>query len=857
MRAGVILCLLLTFTTLSADELPSGDEPADIPEMEYVLVTGTRIKRADTEGLLPVTVFDKAMIDLSGETSLADFVRNLSFNTWGSGRSMSATGDIGTAQVSLRGLGPSRSLVLVDGRRLPKAPIATSFQDLNTIPVGSVERIEVLSDGASAIYGSDAIAGVINIITRDDYDGWELMYGHGEPAAGGDRDYGSLLFGASGQRWNVVASYSFNDQAASYQSDYDFYEPAEGFWTLWSNNFTTLDPSTYQHLWNFTAIPGGCAGSDAFVLAQDPWSLSGEVCSYDFNRVETLETSIDTDGVLLKGEYELNERWTLWANASWSETEAGSRLGPFVASNLFFGLPPLSPDSPNNPTNPASALHDPAFGPNVPVFYWHAFSEVGLQDETTTTTLEDLQIGASGSLGTVELDFGIRTTDNETEDVTDNIVPLEAVHGLIADGSYNLAHPGANPGLLDSIGQTSRLHWRYDQDEVFATASWSMFELGGMPVHWVLGGEYREERSVFRPPATGFYGESRDIERDATAVYFESLLPFGPDVELSLAGRYDDYSDWGDNFSPKISMRWRALEQLVLRASYGEGFRAPELSVMAFGAREGWDVTIDDPVTCKVVGQPPECEVWFWGTQTVSSDLDAEQSDNWSFGLVWEPASRFEIALDYYDIEVSDQIYFFGPGQVVDMERWGETLPAGLGITRDPESGVLLSVTSGWGNHVFVETSGLDLSASYDFEAGPGRWHSNLQASYVLDMSSAGEIDWAGLSGRPELRATLSNHYELDSFTFAWNVNFISSQDWDPAFGITNGALEGDVPSWTTHDLQASWRTPWNGRLSLGARNAFDEQPKLDVGSTRGYRYNTHLYDAFGRIIYAEITQAF
>ena len=368
-RAGVLLIPLLASTPLICQEQPDGDDTAAAGEMEHVVVTGTRIRHAETEGLLPVTVFDKAMIELSGETSLADFVRNLSFNTWGSSRSMTGTGDIGTAQVSLRGLGANRSLILVDGRRLPKAPVATTFQDLNTIPMGAVKRIEVLSDGASAIYGSDAVAGVINIITRDDYEGWEIMYGHGEPDAGGDRDYGSLLFGTSGDRWNLFASYSFNDQAISYYTDYDFYEPAEGFWTLWSNNFTTLDPMTYEHLWNFTAIPGGCDGSDAFNLMPDPWSLSGETCSYDFNSVDSLETSVDTEGVLVKGEYELSDRWRLWANVSWSETEADSRLGPSLASSLFLGLPPLPPDSPNNPTNPASRLYDPVFGPNVPVFY--------------------------------------------------------------------------------------------------------------------------------------------------------------------------------------------------------------------------------------------------------------------------------------------------------------------------------------------------------------------------------------------------------------------------------------------------------------------------------------------------------
>jgi len=268
--AGVICtgacAFLLSHAPLALAQDETADQGEEAAELTKITVTGTRIKRVDAEGALPVTVIDREMIDQSGETSLSDLLRNLTFNSFGSPPTR-FQGDQGVSQVNLRGLGSNRTLILVDGRRLPKAPTSTAYQNIANIPLGSVERVEILSDGASAIYGSDAIGGVINIITRKDYTGWELMYGHAEPQYGrGKREQGSVMFGTGSGRYRLLVTLSFNNRDISYVADFPGYEPGE---SLFANNFDVTDPEYGFPYFNFTPIPGGCEGSDAFYLVPD------------------------------------------------------------------------------------------------------------------------------------------------------------------------------------------------------------------------------------------------------------------------------------------------------------------------------------------------------------------------------------------------------------------------------------------------------------------------------------------------------------------------------------------------------------------------------------------------------------
>jgi iron complex outermembrane receptor protein len=850
-RVGVLGLLLLGFSAaLAQDE--SSEESEDAQELQRMSVTGTRIKRVDAEGALPVTIIDREMIELSGETSLQDLLRNLTFNSFGSYTSQ-FQGDMGTSQVDLRGLGSGRTLILVDGRRLPKAPVATASQSVNTIPMGAVERIEVLSDGASAIYGSDAIGGVINIITRKDYSGWELMYGRAQPQYGeGERDEGTIMWGKGFDQSNLLVNFSWNNRDISY--DRDFKDPEQGE-SLISNNFIPIDPETGQPSVSWwTAFPGGCQDTDAFKLVPDPSSLSGEICVYDYAAVAAAETSEDTQGLLVKFAHEINTNWQLWTDVYATRVEAFGRFAPAPYSSFYDNFP-IPADSPNNPTNPESPMYDPVFGPNVPVHWNHRFESMGFRDFTREASMIDVQAGVNAWLGGIEFELGLRKTWNWTDSEFLNWLNDSQIYQVINDGSYNMQAPASTPEeILDRL----RLHFyddfRFDQEELFTTLSWDLFETPAGPVQWVLGGELRREQYRFQGSAVTFDDvipyEDEAAQRDTTSLFFETLVPLTSDFELSLAGRYDDYSDWGSEFSPKISARWRVHDTLVTRASWGEGFRAPRLSINAI---EGFSFPAygRDPQSCAATGRPEGCLTIYQSTFTVSPELGAETSDQSSFGLVWEPADWFSQTIDYYDIRLENAIGQYGPGQVWGLDQAGLPLPAGLAVIRAP-NGLLQEIIHGWANYGFVETTGLDLNAKIHFDLGPGRWRSQLMYSHIFDygFENLGEPSGniVGTPTYPEARATLSNYYDIRDFTFAWNLHYTAEQrDLDSEILF----YDKEVPTWVTHDVQVNYHTPWNGRFTLGVQNVTGKE-----APDAGY-FSFWLYDFYGRVFYADYTQTF
>src|SRR6056297_1458139 len=339
------------------------EEAADL---DRVTVTGSRIKRTDIEGALPVTVIDRDQIENSGYSSAGEFIRQLPFNSFGSYRPQSGSSFAGAALVNLRGLGAARTLVLINGRRLPKAPQTGASNDLNIIPLGAVERIEILTDGASAIYGSDALGGVINVILRKDFQGAELMLGAADPSIpeeGGDRTEGSVVFGASSATSSIIAGASWDTRDIVFARDYPWTTPGASFY---GNSFRHIADGVSPFA--LTAIPGGCepttfADPNAARPVASPGlaNSDGETfrCGYDFTLVSADEASFDNKSAFARAEHQLSPDWTLYSDILYARSESFGRYAPVpdTSDPIFGGLGAISVDSPNNPTNPAS----PAF----------------------------------------------------------------------------------------------------------------------------------------------------------------------------------------------------------------------------------------------------------------------------------------------------------------------------------------------------------------------------------------------------------------------------------------------------------------------------------------------------------------
>ncbi len=847
-------------TAFVAPAAMAQDNDEEARELDRVQVTGSRIQRTDLEGSLPVTTIDREQIELSGESNAADLIRNMPFNSSGSYRPQSGSSFGGAALVSLRGIGADRTLVLIDGRRQPKSPLTGSTNDLSTIPLGAIERIEILSDGASAVYGSDAIGGVINVILRTDFEGAELMIGAADvDPEGGDRREGHAVFGTSGPSGRIIAGASWNSRDIIFARDFPWYTPGG---SIYGNNYTTLTGGFDNFDW--TALPGACEemGSDAFYTL-------GSICAYNFALVSADEASSGNKSAFVKADHYINDDWSVWMNINVNKGESFGRYAP-VPDSTFFGSP-LSADSLNNPTNPDGYFGDQTGLPQQEVNIWHRFDALGNRDNFINTEVADLMVGTTGYVGGMEVEFGGRQTYNKVYDIGENYLVRTTAFNYIEDGIYDLSDPYGNPDdVLNAMKATISRIARYDQQEIFGSIAFDAGATGAGPMQWFVGAEYRTEDYEDRYDSLseagqigGSAGNSAGLDRDVTSVFGEGLVPLTDRLELNVAGRFDSYSDYGDDFSPKLSLRWDATDDLVIRGSYGQGFRAPSLDILSQQTAFSAD-SVRDPQTCEAQGQPADCTTQINAYRIANPDLESEKSEQFSIGAAWAPVDWFNGTLDYYRIEIDERIAFFSSQNLINREQRGDPIPPGLGITRAP-SGAITEILTGYGNEGELKTDGVDINLRANTEFGGGRFQTNLQASYVLGFSIDDGPDLSGDPGLPRMRATWSNQYSIGDFSFAWNVNYIGNQCDQvanveyvtaPELGTVR-ECRGNVPSWTTNDVQFNYFTPFDGRVTLGAQNVGNKMPPVGLGNIGSRDYDFNLYNGYGRIVYARYTQSF
>lgn len=846
--------------TAVAQDAQQEEEAAKVERIE---VTGSRIKRTDLEGAVPVTVIDRAAIDFSGQTSVSDLIRNVSFNTSGSFRPQSGSSAQGISQVNLRGLGAERSLILVDGRRLPKSPSTGNSQDLNSIPMAAVERIEILSDGASAVYGSDAIAGVINIITKKDFNGAEFRLGKATvslPEDGGDREEGSAVFGASTGKASVIGGVSWNKRDIIFERDYPWVSPGVSSfannWRIPSGAFRSIIPeATCNSLENFF-----------FVSASS-------LCAYNFNATNANEASTGNTSGFFKAEYDINDDWKIFSHTLVSKTDSFGRYAPSLndAGEARF----IAANSPNNPTNPASPFYNAANGENRQVLYRHRFAALGNRDNQVDNWSTDFLVGVEGQIGDMVVDFGARKSKSKTYEIGRNYLMGSNAKRAVDNGSYMLNDPfgtrfttaaeqSAYQALLNSLKVTTSRIGVFDQEEAFGSLSFDAFELPAGMVQMVVGAEYRKEiyADIYDSLSEagqvgGSAGNSAGGSRDLKSAYIETLVPIIDGLEMSLAGRYDKYSDYGNDFSPKVSFRWEAQDGLVFRASYGEGFRAPTLDILTQQPQPG-NPGVNDPATCINFGQPANCNVQVQAITIANPEISSESSEQLSLGVAYQPTDWLNFSADYYNIKITNLIRFFGAGTILQREQTNQALPPGIGLTRLPSGGIDL-ITQGYSNEGKWQISGLDFNINTNFDFGDfGRLNQTLQLSHRLDSKIDGGRNTVKDPGEPKQRGVLSNVYAYGDFDLAWNLNYIGSQFAEVDTDANDNIVRtGHFGSWITHDLQLTYTLPTNTKLIVGANNVFEKQPTLGSDPNFLRNYNFDLYDAYGRILYFRISQAF
>ena len=825
--AGVMVLMGATFA------LSMTQAVAQIQSLE---VTGSRLKRADVEGALPVTTISRDEIQASGAVTVAEFMRTTTFSSAGNFRPQSGSSAQSFAGIDLRGIGSPRTLVLLDGRRLPKAPNLGDAADLNIIPMAAIERIEILTDGASAIYGSDAIGGVVNFITRKDFEGIAVTAGStNNSQPGGARNEASAVIGVSNEKTKIIAGVSQTSRGMVYTRDREW--GATPGVSSFGNNIVT---GGLRSLGNLKGDPTiGCTDPN-FYLA------SNGTCSYNFNAVAADEAEVKNQALFFRGEVKINNDWTTYLNSSLSRVESFGRYAPTPASLT------VKKNTPNNPTSSDLVIR-------------HRTAAAGNRDTTTGNNLFDTQVGVQGKLNAnVDIDVGVRSSESKYAELGRNYIVRPILEQYVNSGAYNLYSPNANsPDVLNAIKATIGRDSLFSVKETYGTASINnLFTLPGGKAGMVVGFEKRSDNyaDIFDSLSEagvieGSAGNSAAGGRKVQSVFSELLMPVSKEVELGLALRSEKYSDFGSVLSPKASIRWQPAKNLTLRSSVGTGFAAPSLPILtqkdSFSAE-----SVFDPRTCLAFGGS--------GTGTASnncniaklvqvdtytgsnSSLKAENSKQFALGAVWDATSYLTMKVDYYSIKIDDKIGLIGAQSLIDRTNGDDPrgIPSGLYVTRNTE-GVITRVQQGYANEGTLNTSGLDLQADAMWKHEVGTFKHKLRVSRVLSHKED-DIDNLGGLGLPKMRATLGNLWSRDIYTAAWNINIIGK----------NGTVAGRTAAqYMTHDLQFSVVTPAKGKLSIGAINVAAKMPELVAYS--GRNFNFYLYDSYGRQVYVRYDQKF
>lgn len=891
-RKKVATALAYTLGVSGALTLSAAYAQSSSPDIR-VDVTGSNIKRVEGEGALPVQVITREEINRTGAQNAYDLLNLISTNN--SGGNVSFGNVIGSTTfsaqtASLRGLGGQATLVLINGKRV------TSFSgevqgvygvNLDMIPFSAIERVEVLKDGASAVYGSDAIGGVINFILRQDYKGYEATAYYGSPTRGGGGDVwnvkGSAGWGDLGKdRWNAFLSAYYNENKPLDQNDRNFsrtaYIPAEGYNTTSGNTFPGY-------------ITTGGIGSALGGFPDCGSTATGNIrvgsrCRFDPAAVDGVESipETKTTSVFGSGRFQITPDWQAYAWGFYTHEENRFIIQPTpISEQFFYGpngdipaeviLPPTSPYYPN-----ALAASHGVAGQPLHVLYRCVIC--GLRDTTDTNDGWQGVAGFKGSQWNWDFDFNFFYSQNETKDHPN--------HGFVR---YSQILPIFNSGVVNFFGENTQAAQdlvngtQYSTDAlsakaknygVEAKASADIYKLPAGPLALAVGFDARKETltQTFDPglrtgDITGYGGNFPDIDKDRKnqSLFAEFNIPIVKTLEANAAVRWDHYSDFGDTTNPKVSLRWQPVSQLLLRGSWGTGFIAPTLTQLYGANQNGVSAPgLTDPIRCPITGSSFDCDTQFGVLFGGNPDLKPEKANQWQVGFVLEPTPAFSIGVDYFNIDLKNLfVNGFSQSTILgDLAQYGQYVTRGAPDPQFPNlPGRILSIDQRFVNIGEEKLSGFDVDARARLPETPwGRVRLSLAGTYFIkidvlqnDGSFAGFVSNAyaaaatGVS--PRWKHYASATWEYGPWTATLAQNFQSSY-------IDNQTNANDelrrVGSMSLWDIQGTYSGFKNWTLTAGVRNLFDTNPPFsNQVNTFQAGYDPSYYDARARFVYASV----
>jgi iron complex outermembrane receptor protein len=911
MFSGSVVLGLGAFNAAQAQT--ASDAPA--PAMQRVEITGSSIKRAQAEGALPVQTVTHEDIAKLGVTNTEALLSSITANTAVGGvNTASGVGSstYGLASASLRGIGASKTLILVNGRRLANYATDGTAVDINSIPLAAVDHVEILKDGASGVYGSDAIGGVINFILRNNVNGVEVTgYGSGTKDGGGLTKKASVIAG-----WGDFDTDRYNfTVAADLSKDTTIYGSQRGYaGNSWNNN-GLRDQSATPSGTIYSFVPTTQANSGGVIpntlqsggknlgnpLTQANCGVNGSTwnevegsCRFNSAPYVGLVPQVERANVSASFRFKLNENNEFFIEGFHSQQKTNNNSQPspystsFLSTDGAFGPANVYPTivmSPSSPYYPSAylAANAPAqLGKPIAVTY-RAF-DAGNRSTEDMAKQSHLVLGMRGTIKGFDYDVAYTHNSSDVSESTQqgysNQVAL--VKLLSNNPAFNPWVMNQTPALAQQIYATnyvgSMIHSTLTNDSLTARASGDLVQLPAGMAKFAVGASITDEKLDLSPSAayqsgdiSGYGGQVLPLaaSRSYQALFGELNVPILKNLESDLALRTDRYPD-ATSTNPKISFRYQPLSQLLVRASYGRGFRVAALPELNNPQTVGTSSTFVDPVT-HTSGQ-------FNVLSGGNPNLKPEKSEQSSIGFVIDPIPGLSLAIDYWKINVNNLVTTQSAERIVDEEAAGSPAYAGM-VTRD-SAGNITQINNVTLNAGGLKTEGIDVDARWTIAktANYGTFSTRLNGTYTTKY----DLTLQNGTVQPSVAHSLSpdgspldavanggiifrwKHQLAFDWKFnKWGVNLTQNYQsgyYDAARADSaTGTDPVHVGAFSTWDAQGSYSGFKNLQLRAGVKNLFNRKPPeaITLGNYFQGGYDPSYYDAHGATGYVSATYSF
>ncbi len=886
-RLSAIAAIVSSHLLVAPGLVLAQEQQAENEQVELIMVTGSFVRRSENfESPSPLAVIDSVAIDAIGAKNIADITQTLTINTGAENTpdAFTQNATAGTSNINLRGLGVASTLVLLNNKRqvVTAQPNngGVNFVDTSSlVPMIAIGRMEVVKDGASALYGSDAVAGVVNFITKKDYEGAQISLDYQDGAHGNNKEYVIQgLWGAVGDKSSVMAAISYTNRSPLFTGDRRLSRTQDDTSSLGNPGSFFIGATPFID-------PTGCEqfGGYPNLLAPSGTVPGLEIgfCGFDFGDTYSFVPDESRVNGYFKATYDMTDdiEWITEVGFARNKAErGGSPTFPILT------FPTVPADHPSN-----------VFGQPVS-FFGRAIGNGGEGDpaNTESDTIRFMTM-LTGELDTGFWELSYTVARNDFLFTVNDTLAQEFQNALRGLGGLGCdpvtGTPGVGPceyfnpfatsytvlpnsqSVIDSFTAREEIDSHTNLEVVEAFMSTEVFDMGGGAAGLAVGAQYRyqdltqdydalanQDRFSFVIGNPDIYGE-----QDVYAVFAELAMPVTEDLDVQIALRYEDYGGTtGDTLDPKLALSWRASENLSLRGSISTSFRAPSIF-----QRDGGSTSLNqmvDPLTGSAAFAAARA--------SGNEDLVPEESTAYNLGFSYEPIDDWSIELDYWNFDFTNLIIqeSFQAILNADPQNPDRVIRAG-----DPLTGPLLQVNLTYVNASSLETSGLDLVSSYKMETDVGTFTPSLSATYILSYDlvdpQAGKVDGVGVrnfnnigTSTPQLRYNLGLNWKSDNHSANIFVRYIDSYDDDQncANGTTFSAActvgFKEVDSHVTIDAQynldlgAIFETDSAYVLTIGGTNITDENPP-QVFTNAGFDSKVH--DPRGRQIYARLAIEF